>query len=76
LSERDDSIIDKIIDNTQKNGLQNFHLIYDTYPNGVARIIIDKYRAKMDEYEIELKYDGSVRRVDYFWNAKKSKRIR
>lgn len=76
LSDKADSIIAKIIDNTQKNGLQDFHLIYDTYPNGVARIIIDKYRARMGEYEIELKSDGTIRRVDYYWNDKKSKRIR
>ena len=76
LSEKEDSIIAKISDNNQKNGLQNFHLIYDTYPNGVARFIVDRYRARMDEYEIEFKSDGTIRKVDYYWNDKKSKRIR
>ena len=31
----------------------NFRLTYDTYPNGVAKLVIDKYRFKKDEYEIE-----------------------
>jgi hypothetical protein len=76
ISEKHDSIKAKIIDNTQENGLQDFHLIYDTYPNGVARFIIDRYRARMSEYEIEIKPDGTIRKVDYYWDNKKSKRIR
>jgi hypothetical protein len=76
LSEKDDSTIAKIIDNTQNNGFQDFHLIYDTYPNGVARFIIDRYRARMGEYEIEIKPDGTISKIDYYWNGKKSNRIR
>ncbi len=76
ISEKHDSIRAKIIDNNQKNGLQDFHLIYDTYPNGVARFIIDRYRARMSEYEIEIKPDGTIKKVDYYWDDKKSNRIR
>jgi len=76
LSEKHDSIKAKIINNTQKNGLQDFHIIYDTYPNGVARFVIDRYRARKSEYEIELKSDGTIRKVDYYWGDKKSKRIK
>lgn len=49
ISEKHDSIKAKIIDNTQKNGLQDFHLIYDTYPNGVAKFIIDRYITRISE---------------------------
>jgi hypothetical protein len=59
-----------------KNDAQDFHLIYDTYPNGVAKLIIDKYRMIRGEYEIELKSDGTLKKVDYYWDNKKKKRIR
>jgi len=71
----EDSIAARIIDNAQKNKLQDFQLVYDTYPNGVARFIIDRNRNR-SEYEIELDPNGMIKKVDYFWNHKKTKKIR
>ena len=55
---------------------EDFHLIYDTYPNGVARFIFDKYRSRRNEYEIGLEPNGSIKNVKYFWDGKQSTRIR
>lgn len=71
-----DSMKVKIIEDMQHNAFQDFHLIYDTYPNGVARLIIDRYRMRRNEYEMEFNSNGSLRKLDYYWDDKKSKRIR
>jgi hypothetical protein len=71
-----DSIKKKIITSIQSGGAQDFHLVYDTYPNGVARFIIDRYRMRLNEYEIEFKPNGSIKFVDYYWDGKKRKWIR
>ena len=56
--------------------MQDFHLIYDTYPNGVARFIIDKYRMMRSEYEIEFRTNGTLEKLRYYWDKKPTKRIR
>lgn len=56
--------------------IQAFHLIYDTYTNGVARFIIDKYRGRRAGYEMELKSDGTMEKFRYFWDNKQRKKIR
>ncbi|MBP6978604.1 MAG: hypothetical protein KBB71_09845 [Lentimicrobiaceae bacterium] len=71
-----DSIKVKFIEDMQHNEFQDFHLIYDTYPNGVARLIIDRYRMKRNEYEMEFNSNGTLKKLDYYWDDKKSKRIR
>jgi hypothetical protein len=71
-----DSTKTRIIQNIQKSGMQDFHLIYDTYPNGVARIIVDRYRTRRNEYEIVIEQNGNIKTVNYYWDGKKKKRIR
>jgi hypothetical protein len=56
--------------------MQDFHLIYDTYPNGVARLIIDKFRMMRSEYEFEFNANGSLESVRYYYDKKQTKRIR
>ena len=60
----------------QLSHLQDFHLIYDTYTNGVARFIIDKYRGRRAGYEMELRSDGTIEKFRYFWDDKQRKKIR
>jgi antitoxin component YwqK of YwqJK toxin-antitoxin module len=62
-----------------KNSLSNsdlndFHLIYDTYPNGVAKMIADKYRMRVDESVIYFKPDGSIKSIDNYRNSKHTKK--
>lgn len=76
-----DSIKDSIkrqafIKRFQFNDMETFYLTYDTYPNGIARLIVDKYRMLIDEYEIEIKENGSIKRIDYYRDHKRRKRIR
>lgn len=56
--------------------LSDFHLFYDTYPNGIARKVIDRYKMTMNEYEIEFDNNGSVKGVKYFWGKKRRKRLK
>mgnify|MGYP000975604321 FL=1 len=71
-----DSTRNRIIERFNALPGEEFHLIYDTYPNGVARFIFDKFRMMRSEYEIELKSNGSVKAVRYYFEGKQSKRIR
>lgn len=73
---KSDSINTLITENMLNNNMEDFHLIYDTYPNGVAKQIIDKYRMRRGEYEIELKSNGTIKKVNYYWDNKKKKRTR
>ncbi len=73
---KSDSIKALIKENMQQNDVEDFHLIYDTYSNGVARLIVDKYRMRKNEYEMEFKSNGTLKKVDYYWDNKKRKRIR
>src|SRR5690554_3204123 len=59
-----------------KGKTQDFHLVYDTYPDGVAKLIEDKHRMRRDEYEIELKPNGTINSVKYYWDNKRKKRIK
>ena len=54
----------------------NFRLTYDTYPNGVAKLVIDKYRFKKDEYEIEFSQDGEIQDVRIYRNRRQRRRIK
>jgi len=54
----------------------DFHLVYDTYPNGIAKRIVDKYRMKRNEYEIEFELNGSIKELKYFWDNKQRKKIK
>ncbi|HOM41388.1 MAG TPA: hypothetical protein PK064_10785, partial [Bacteroidales bacterium] len=65
-----------VLERYSNNSQEDFHLIYDTYPNGVARFIIDRYRARRDEYEIELQQNGSIKEVKYYWDNKQRTRIK
>ena len=56
--------------------LNDFNLVYDTYPDGVAKLIIDKYRFRKEEYEIELKPNASVKNLRYYWDGKQRKRMK
>ena len=51
---RNEEIIQRMID----GNLNDFQLVYDTYTNGVARLIFDKYRMRKNEYEIEFNPSG------------------
>jgi len=51
-------------------------LVYDTYPDGVAKLIIDKYRFRKEEYEIELKPNATIEHVRYYWDGKKKKKMK
>jgi hypothetical protein len=73
---RKDTAFTKIVKNIQLSHMQDFHLIYDTYPNGVARFIIDKYRMIRSEYEIEFRANGTLEKLRYYWDKKPTKRIR
>jgi len=54
----------------------DFHLIYDTYPNGIARQIVDKYRLRSEEYEIEFEPNGSVKQLKYYLNGKQRNKLK
>ena len=71
-----DSIRNRVIERFIGFPGEEFHLIYDTYPNGVARFIFDKFRMMRSEYEIELKSNGSVKAVRYYFDGRQSKRVR
>jgi hypothetical protein len=72
LNEKQESIIHRMIN----NNLNDFHLIYDTYPNGVARLIVDRYRMRKDEYEIEFKPNGTIGELRYYWDNKQRKKMK
>ena len=72
LTEKKEKNIDKIIG----GGFNDFHLVYDTYSNGIVRQIRDKYRMNKNEYEIEFDYNGSVKEVKYYWDNKRRKRMK
>lgn len=76
LESRQDTMFKTLIKNIQLSHMQDFHLIYDTYPNGVARFIIDKYRMMRSEYELEFRANGTLERVRYYYDKKQTKRIR
>jgi hypothetical protein len=76
LDSKKDTTSSKIVKNILLSHMQDFHLIYDTYPNGVARFMIDKYRMMRAEYEIELRADGTLEKIRYYWDNKQTKRIR
>lgn len=65
----------KIVENPNRKS-NDFHLVYDTYPNGMVKKIVDKYRFSLEEYVIEFKNSGSIKSLEYFWNEKPSKRLR
>ncbi len=71
-----DTLLAKIVDNIQMSHMQDFHLIYDTYPNGVARFIVDRYRMRRAEYEMEFRPNGTLESLRYYWDGKQTKRIR
>lgn len=56
--------------------INQFHLIYDTYPNGVAKLVVDRYRFSTEEYEVELEPNGKVKSIKRFHNGKQRKRIK
>jgi hypothetical protein len=56
--------------------LNDFHLISDTYPNGVARLIKDRYRYQMGEYELELNENGMIEELRYYWNDKRKRKLK
>lgn len=71
-----DSIKTKLANGRLINNGDEFYLIYDTYPNGVARTIIDKYRSRRNEYEIEIDANGTLKNLNYYWDEKRRKRLR
>ena len=71
----DDKAI-KYKENIIEQNIQDFHLVYDTYPDGVAKLIEDKHRMRRDEYVIELNPDGTINSVKYYWDNKRKKRIK
>ena len=71
-----DSIKNKMMNSMKQTDIEDFYLIYDTYPNGVAKLIVDKYRMRRNEYVIEITPNGMIKRVDYYWDDKKRKKIR
>lgn len=56
--------------------LNDFNLIYDTYPNGVARLIKDRFRYQMGEYELELDENGLIEELRYYWNDKRKRKLK
>lgn len=56
--------------------LNDFNLVYDTYQDGVAKLIIDKYRFRKEEYEIELKPNASIKDMRYYWDGKQRKKMK
>ena len=61
---------------TIDNHLNDFNLVYDTYPDGVAKLIVDKYRFRKEEYEIELQPNASIKDLRYYWDGKQRKRMK
>jgi len=59
-----------------EGNMQDFHLVYDTYPDGVAKMIKDTHRMRRDEYKIELDSKGTIKSVEYYWDNKRKKRIK
>jgi len=72
LNEKQEKITNKMIGSK----FSDFHLIYDTYPNGIARVIVDRYRMRRNEYEIEFDSNGSIKELRYFWDKKQRKNIK
>lgn len=72
LNEKQEKITQRMID----RNLNDFYLIYDTYPNGIARLILDKYRMRRNEYEIEFKPNGTIKELRYYWDNKQRKRLK
>lgn len=56
--------------------LNDFNLVYDTYPDGVAKLIVDKYHFRKEEYEIELKSNASIKDFRYYWDGKQRRRMK
>ena len=73
--ERRMAINKNIIESSNKETF-GFHLVYDTYPDGMVKKIIDKYRYLLSEYVIDFHKDGRIKSLEYFWNGKRSKRLR
>ena len=71
-----DEVKKKIKENIVDNNLNDFHLVYDTYPDGIARLIVDRYRNRREEYEIELKPSGAIKKLRYYWDNKERKRMK
>lgn len=63
-------------ENIIKGNMQDFHLVYDTYPDGVAKLIEDRHRLRRDEYKIELSPNGTINSVKYYWDDKRKKRVK
>jgi hypothetical protein len=72
LTEKTQKNIDRII----ASGLNDFHLVYDTYPNGIVRQVLDKYRMRMSEYDIEFDDNGLVKDVKYYWDKRRRKKLK
>jgi len=72
LTEKQEKFIKGIIGSK----FSDFHLVYDTYPNGIARRIVDKYRMKRNEYEIEFESNGSIKELKYYWDNKQRKKMK
>lgn len=72
LKEKQEEIIQRMID----GNLNDFQLVYDTYTNGVARLIFDKYRMRKNEYEIEFNPNGTLKELRYYWDDKQRKRLK
>jgi len=66
----------KIINPAIGSKFSDFHLIYDTYPNGIARQIVDKYRLRSEEYKIEFEPNGSVKELKYYLNGKQRNKLK
>ncbi len=68
--------IHKRITESPNREIDDFHLVYDTYPNGMVKKVVDKYRYLLPEYVIDFHKDGRIKSLEYFWNGKRSKKLR
>jgi len=66
----------KIINPAIGSKFSDFHLVYDTYPNGIAKRIVDKYKMRRNEYEIEFESNGSIKELKYYWDNKQRKKLK
>lgn len=72
LTEKQEKFIKAIIGSR----FSDFHLIYDTYPNGIAKRIVDKHRMKRNEYEIEFESNGSIKELKYYLDNKQRNKLK
>jgi hypothetical protein len=60
----------------ENNELNDFHLIYDTFQNGIAKKIIDRYRYRRIEYIVEMDSNGSIRSIHKYKDGKLKKKVK